>query len=112
MAVDGDGLPFQARHEWSSEAISKESHAPANRNGLTPLVPGASEGDGRLCTPAASISFGVCASRSGSAWVMQAACKAINSDRYFMIYERVGTDKAIFTIVKIEWYARRQGPSK
>ena len=112
MAVDGDGPPFQARHEWSSEAISIESHARANRNGLTPLVPGASEGDGRRCTSAASISFGVCASRSGSAWITQAACKAVNSDRYFIICERAGTDEAIFTIVQIEWYIRRQSPSK
>ena len=65
----------------------------AKRNGLTPIVPGASEGKGRLCTPAASISFGVCASRSGSAWVKQAACKAVNSDRDFIIYGRRETDK-------------------
>ena len=96
MAVDGDGPPFPARHEWSREVISKERHTRANRNGLTPIVPGASEGEGRLCTPAASISFGVWASRNGSAWVVkQAACKAVNSDRDFIIYETTGTDKAI-----------------
>lgn len=99
MAVDGDGPPFQVRHEWSSEAFSNERNAWANRNGLTPIVPGASEGEGRLCIPAASISFGVCA------WVKQAACKAVNSDRHFIIYERTGTEKAIFTIVQIKWYS-------
>ena len=94
MAVDGDGPRFPARHEWSSEEISKERYTRANRNGLTPIVPGASEGKGRLCTPAASISFGVCASRSGSALVKQAACKAVNSDRDFIIYERTETEKS------------------
>ena len=68
------------------------------------MVPGASEGEGRLCTPAASMSFGSCASRSGRAWVKQAACKAVNIDRDFMMYRR-GTGKAVFmTVLKI-WYA-------
>ena len=64
----------------------------------TPVVPGVSVGEGRLCTPAASISFGVCASRSGSACVKQAACKAVNIHGGFIMYSN-GNDKAVSTIV-------------
>lgn len=81
---DVDGLPKQLANDTI--------HGPRNR--LTPIVPGASEGGIGLCTPATSISFGVCASRSGSACVKQAACKAINSNKDFMIQRR-GTDKVV-----------------
>ena len=75
------------------------------RKRLTPLVPGVPEGDGRLCTPAASMSFGVCASRSGSACVKQAACKAVHSHKVFIMYRR-GIEKLVFTVVKTDrkWY--------
>ena len=106
MAEDGGGQPFQARRGWSSEAMSKERHARAHRNRLTPIVPGASEGEGRLCTPTASMSFGVWASRSGSACVKQAACKAVKSDKDFIIYMR-GVDKALFTPVLTGKYPRQ-----
>lgn len=78
--------------------ISKERHAWPNGNRQTPVVPGASEGEGRLCTPAASISFGVRSSGSGRTCVKQAACKAVNSHRDF-IMDRNGTEKAVSTIV-------------
>ena len=87
MAEDGDGQPFQVRHEWSPEAISKECNAWAHRERLTPVVPRASEGEGRLWIPAASMSLGVC--RNGWARVKQAVCmttKAVESNRGFMIY--------------------------
>ena len=106
MAEDAGGQPFQARREWSPKAISKERHARANRNRLTPMVPGAFEGEGRLCTPCASMSFGACASSSGSACVKQAACKTVNSDRDFIMYRR-GIGKAAFIKMLTEWYPGR-----
>ncbi len=50
MAEDAGGQPFRGRREWSLED-QQERHARANRNRLTPIVPGAFEGEGRLCTP-------------------------------------------------------------
>ena len=109
MAEDGDGQPFQVRHEWSPEAISKDCNAQVNRERLTPIVPGSSGGEGRLWIPAASMSLGVCASSNGWACVKQAACMATTaaeSNEDFMIY---GTrlDKDVPTMLLIGWYPRQ-----
>ncbi len=79
-----------------SRSNQRERHTRVNRDKLTPIVPGTFEGQGRLCTPCARMSFGACASSSGSACVKQAACKAVNSDRDFIMYRRV-IGKAAFT---------------
>lgn len=87
MVEDWDGQMFQVRFEWSEEAISEGHHTWAYKSRRTPIGLGVFVDKGRLWTPAASMSFGACAWSNGNDCVKGVACKAINSNRVFIMYK-------------------------